>query len=79
MELSSPKIRKFLILSGLNSQNVSLKILIFFLEKTCSEKVSYIFSKKNFSNFQETELSYILLKKSFSYILGDIYSEPWHI
>ena len=37
------------------------------------------FSQKNPPNFQETELSYIYFKKSFSYILGKVYSEPWHI
>ena len=35
------------------------------LKKTCSEKVSYIFSKKSPPNFQETELSYIFLKQVF--------------
>ena len=45
------------------------KFLIFFLKKSCSEKLSYIFSKKP-PNFQETELSYISRK---------IYLEPQHI
>ena len=78
MELSSPKIRKFLILLSLSPQKFSLKIfLYFFLKKIYSGKVSYIFSKKA---FQETELSYIFLKKIFfSYISGKVYSEPWHI
>ena len=40
IELSSPKIRKF---------------VIFFPKKTCSEKVFY-FLRKSFSNFQETKL-----------------------
>ena len=46
MELSSPKIIKFLIFFGLNSRSFSLKS--FSLKKTCSEKVSYIFSEKAF-------------------------------
>ena len=37
-------------LSSLSPQNFLLKkFLIFFPEKTCSEKISYIFSKKSFS------------------------------
>ena len=41
------------------------KFLTFFLKKPCSEKVSYIFSKKSFSNFQETELFHIFFKQGF--------------
>ena len=68
MELSNPKIRKILILSDLSPQKISLKnFLIFFPKKTCSVKASYIFLKKSFSNFQETELSYIS---------GKVCSEP---
>ena len=37
---------------------------MFFTKKACFEKVSYIFSKKP-PNFQETELSYIFLKKVY--------------
>ena len=69
-------------LFDLSPQNLSLKrFFIFFVKKTCSEKVSYIFSKKSFSNFQETELSYIFLKIFFSYISGKVeaYSETWYI
>ena len=48
MELSSLKIKKFLILSGLSTQNVSLKknFLYFFLKKN---------HPKNFLLFWETE------------------------
>ena len=71
MELSSPKIRKFLILLSLSPQKFSLKIfLYFFLKKIYSGKVSYIFSKKA---FQETELSYIFLKKFFFLIFRERY------
>ena len=56
--------------SGVNLQSFSLKkFLIFFLEKTCPEKVSHIFSKKVFLTFR---------KRNFSYISGKVYSEPWH-
>ena len=51
-------------------QKFSLKkIRIFFPKKICSEKVSYIFSKKAFL---------ISRKWYFSYISGKEYSEPWH-
>ena len=46
-------------LSGLSPQTFSQKrFLKFFPKNTCSEKV-YIFSQNFFSNFLETELSYI--------------------
>ena len=57
----------YYVFSGLSPQNFSLKkFLVFFPKKPCSEIVSYIFSKKSFSNFQEVELSYIS---------GKVYSE----
>ena len=60
MERSSPKIRNFLILSGPNPQNISLKKLImFFHKKICSENEYFL--KRNFSSFQEAEHSYIFL------------------
>ena len=47
MELSRPKIRKFLILSGVSPQNFSLKSLLCFFPKiACSEKVSIMVSQK---------------------------------
>ena len=63
------------------------KKIIFFLKKTCSEKVSYIFSKKKKKNFQETELCYIFLKffflcfeksifRTLAYLKLEGYSEP---
>ena len=65
------------------------KFLIFFPKKTHSEKISYIFSKKEaFLMFWGTELSYIFLKKFFLYFgkwsflalsikhFGRIFSEP---
>ena len=59
MELSSPKIKKFLILYSLSPQNFSLKrFLIFFPKKTHSKKISYIFTKKAFLIFWEMKLSY---------------------
>ena len=62
MELSSA-------FSSLSPQNFPLKkFLILFPKKTCSEKVSYIFSKKA-----------PFIKKIFFYILGKVFSEPWHI
>ena len=54
MKLSTPKIRKFLILFGLSPQNFFPKNFLYFL-------------KKRFSNFQEMEFSYIFLKKFFLY------------
>ena len=39
------------------SPNFFPKLFPIFSSKTCSKNVSYIFSKKSFSNFQETELS----------------------
>ena len=52
-------------LFGLSPQKYSLKIfLIFFLKKPALKKF-LIFPQKNFSKFQETELSYIFLKKVF--------------
>ena len=44
---------------------------MFFPKKICSEKISDIFSIKYFLIFQETELSYIFSKESFSYISGN--------
>ena len=42
------------VLSSISCQKLFLKkFLTFFPEKTCSEKVSYIFSKKSLPNFQE--------------------------
>ena len=38
---------------------------IFFPKRACSEKASYI-SQKCFSDFQETELSYVFFKKIFA-------------
>ena len=48
----------------------SKKFLIFFPIKSCSEKLSYIFSRNPPLNFQETELSYISRKVDL---------EPQHI
>ena len=49
MEVYGPKIKKFLILSILSSQNFSLKkFLIFFTKKPRSEKILHIFSKNMF-------------------------------
>ena len=43
MELSSPKIKKFLLLYNHNLKSFSLKnFLYFFQKKTCSEKFFYI-------------------------------------
>ena len=44
---------------------------MFFPKEICSEKISDIFSIKYFLIFQETELSYIFSKESFSYISGN--------
>ena len=64
---------------GLSPQNVPLKkFLIIFTKKTFSEKVSYIFSKKTLL-FSGNETFLYFLKKSFSYILVNVYSEPWYI
>ena len=52
-------------LSGLSPQNVSLKNFFFFFLKYPTLKNSFVFSLKNFSNFQETVLSYIFFKKVF--------------
>ena len=57
MELSRPKIKKFLILSGLSPQSFSF--LHFFPKNTRSKKISYIFLKKAFPIFWEMKLSYI--------------------
>ena len=67
MELSSA-------IFGLSPQNFPLKNL----KTELSEKASDIFSKKSFSKFQETELSYIFLKKFFLYVVKG-YSETWPI
>ena len=61
---------------GLISKNFSLKK---FLKNTCSEKVSYIFSKKSFSNLQETELSYIFFKNVFLIFWEGYIQNPRHI
>ena len=66
MEVSSSKIKKCLIfpemelsyISGRNLRDRKIK-------KTRSEKISYIFSKKAFLIFRETELFYVFLKKVF--------------
>ena len=63
MELSSPKIRKFLLLSGRSP-------LILFLKRTCSEKVCHILSKKAFLIFS------CFIAIGFSDISGKVYSEP---
>ena len=71
MELSSLKIRKFLILYGLSPQIFSQRnFLHFFLKKPALKKFLIFSQKKNFSNFQKTELFCIL---------GKVYSKPWHI
>ena len=50
MELSSPRIKNFLIVSSFSVQNFSLKIFLTFVpRKTHSKGISYIFSKKSFS------------------------------
>ena len=59
-------------LSNLSLQNFSPKnFLYFFLKKICPEKISDNFSIKYFLIFQETELSCIFSKESFSYISGN--------
>ena len=50
-----------------------------FLKNTCSEKVSYIFSKKSFSNLQEMELSYIFFKNVFLIFCEGYIQNPRHI
>ena len=64
MELSSSKIKKFLIFPEMELS--SLVLFSYFrkeiselekLKKTCCEKNSYILSKKVFLIFRETELS----------------------
>ena len=57
-------------LSGLSPQNFSLKKFLIFFSKKPDLKKFLIFSQKSFSNFQETELSYIS---------GKVYSELGHI
>ena len=73
MELSSE-------LFGLIPQNFSRKkCLIFFLEKTCSEKVSYIFRKHNFLIFSLKECFLYFGKvifRTLTYLELEAYSEP---
>ena len=52
-------------ISGLNPQNFSLKNFLYFFLKKPALKKFLIFSQKNFTNFQEAELSYIFFKKVF--------------
>ena len=66
-------------LLGLSPQNVFLKKFLIFFPKKSARKKFLIFSQKSFSNFLETELSYIFLKKVYSYIPGKVYSEPCYI
>ena len=62
------------------SSKKSLKqFIIAFPKKFCPEKVFYISSKKSPPKLKQTELPYSLLKKGFSYILGNVYLEPWHV
>ena len=70
MELYSPQDQKISYTFRPQPQNFARKkFLTFFPKKTCSEKVSYIFSEKAFL---------ILRKRNFSYISGKVYSVPWH-
>ena len=48
MELSSPKIRKFLRLSGLSPQNLFVKNVLYFLVKNLALIKFLIFSQKQF-------------------------------
>ena len=58
--------------------NFIKRILIIFSIRPALKK-SYIFSKKkNFSNFQETKLSYIL-EKTLTSLELEAYSEPWYV
>ena len=57
-------------LSGLSSQNFSLKKFFYFFQKNLLWKSFLYFLKKSFSNFQETELTYTP---------GKVYSENCHI
>ena len=65
----SPRIRKFLSLSGPSLKNFPLKNFLYSFLKRPPWKSFFYFLKKSFSNFQETKLSYIL---------GRVYSEPWN-
>ena len=77
-------------LFGLSPQTFSLKIITLFLKKTCSKKVSYIFSKKTFLIFRKRNFLICSHKKFFFYFGKGIfrtlacleleaYSEPYYI
>ena len=61
-ELFGSKTKKFPIFREMELLSPSLKN-----KKTRSENISYIFIKKAFLIFQETELSYVVSKKMFLY------------
>ena len=68
MELSSPRIKNFLIVSSFSIQNFSLKIFLTFVpRKTHSKGSSYIFSKEAFLIFWEKAISSLKLENR-SYI-----------
>ena len=74
MELSSPKIRKFLIPFGLSPQNFSLKnFLYFFLKRSALEKFLIFSQKKLFLYFGKA------IFKTLAYLELEAYSEPWYI
>ena len=70
MELSSPKIKKFLIFYNRNLSFILIKPLIFFLKKSRSEKISFISLYFGKWNLLAVRLkSYIIFSQnSFSYI-----------
>ena len=69
MELSSPKIQEFLILSNPNLKIFPLKnCWYFFLKKNHSKQLSYIFSKQSFSYISGNGTFLHFLPKSFSYV-----------
>ena len=53
------------------------KFLIFFLKKPAMKNILIFFQKKGFSNFQETEFSYIFLKKFFLHLRKDIFRKAY--
>ena len=63
-------------LFGLIIQKCFLKKFLYFFVRTFPEKLSYIFYKKVFFNFQEVELSYIFLKKVFLIFLERYIQDP---
>ena len=73
MELSSPKIKKFLILSGSSPQNIFFKNFLYFFLKTPTLKKFVMFQEielsslkpKNLLIFWGMELSYIFSKRTF--------------